>query len=119
MKRILVVDNDAGVRKMLGQAIRSLGHDVSLAASGAEALEVYRAQKIDFVLLDLRMPEMDGPATLEALRTIDPAVFCCFMSASCVLTADEIADLGAGGFVQKPFSLKNLGNLISKWCNAS
>jgi DNA-binding NtrC family response regulator len=119
MKRILVVDNDDGVRKMLDQAIRSLGYAASLAASGAEALEVYRSQKIDFVLLDLRMPEMDGPATLAALQTIDPGVCCCFMSASCVLTADEIADLGAGGFVPKPFSLEKLGNLISECCNGS
>jgi DNA-binding NtrC family response regulator len=119
MKRILVVDNDAGVRKMLDQAIRSLGHDVSLAASGAEALKAYRCEKIDFVLLDLRMPEMDGPATLAALKSIHPDVCCCLMSASCVPTADEIADHGACGFVQKPFSIAKLGELIDKYCNAS
>jgi DNA-binding NtrC family response regulator len=112
MKRILVVDNDAGVRQMLKVALQDLDFSVSTAESGNEALEIYRSQAIDFVLLDMRMPDMEGKKTLESLKSIDPGVICCFMSGSENITPDELARLGAVGFFQKPFSLEKVKQLI-------
>jgi DNA-binding NtrC family response regulator len=112
MKRILVVDNDTGVCQMLKVTLQDLNFSVSTAESGNEALEIYRSQVIDFVLLDVGMPHMDGKQTLEALKSIDPGVICCFMSGSENMTPDELSRLGAVGFIQKPFSLEKVRQLI-------
>ena len=67
MASVLIVDDDAAMRDALGEAVRDLGYDLQEAASGAEALRLLDAHPIDAVLLDLRMPGMDG---LEVLRRI-------------------------------------------------
>jgi DNA-binding NtrC family response regulator len=113
MTRILVVDNDAGVRHMLELAIPTFGFSVLLAASGAEAVEIYQSETVDFVLLDIQMPGMDGMQTLAALKIIDPGVMVCFMSSSSIPTSDDLARLGAVGFIQKPFHLDDLRRIIS------
>jgi len=112
MKRVMVVDNDAGVRKMLDVALRALNLNVSLAENAKEAFEIYRTQKVDFVLLDVQMPEMDGRQTLAKLKTIDPGVVCCLMSGSETIASDEISRLGAVGFLQKPFLLEFVRQMI-------
>src|SRR3954470_11871134 len=67
---VLVVDDEECVRDVLDAMLRQQGFAVWLAADGWEALEVYRLHlaAIDLVLLDVRMPGLDGPATLTALR---------------------------------------------------
>ena len=112
MKRILVVDNDTGVCQMLKTTLQDLDFSVSTAETGKEGLEIYRSQDIDFVLLDVRMPDMEGKQTLEELKSIDPKVVCCFMSGSENMTPDELSRLGAVGFIQKPFSLEKVRQLI-------
>jgi len=112
---VLVVEDDAPVRHMLGQALPTLGFDAELAAGGAEALVIYRQKHIDLVLLDVRMPDMDGPATLQALRNIDADVICCFMSGyPGDYTITGLHSFGAAGFIEKPFTLADLGQLISQ-----
>src|SRR5581483_9411212 len=80
--RVLVVEDERAVLQMLDVALRHYGFRVTLAASGEEAVELYRQNhgKIDVVLLDVQMPGMDGPATLAALQKINAGVRCCFMS---------------------------------------
>lgn len=68
---VLVVDDMSTLRFMLSQHVKQLGHRVTAAANGREALEVLRRQPIDLVLLDVLMPEMDGHAVLEAIKS-DP-----------------------------------------------
>src|SRR5262245_38673653 len=79
---VLVVDDDPGVRRLLDRALPLHGFRVRLAAGGPEALDVFEAHHpdIDLVLLDVRMPTLDGPATLAALARIKPDVRCVFMS---------------------------------------
>ncbi len=66
--RILIVDDNALSAKKLKLAMRRLGHEVTLAHDGAEALEKLRAQPVDVVLLDIVMPRMDGYEVLKALK---------------------------------------------------
>lgn len=70
---VLVVDDMSTLRFMLSQHVKQLGHEVSGAANGREALERLRAEPFDLVLLDVLMPEMDGHAVLEELKR-DPAL---------------------------------------------
>jgi CheY-like chemotaxis protein len=68
MASILIVDDDAAMRDALGEAARDLGHDTYLAASGTEAIALLDTKAIDAMLLDLRMPGMDGIEVLRRVR---------------------------------------------------
>ena len=94
---VLVIDDEARVRTLLNVALRQHGFAVKLAASGAEAMNVYRECQcqVDLVLLDVLMPEMDGPQTLAALREINRKVRCCFLTGIRTVTDDELRRLGA------------------------
>jgi DNA-binding response OmpR family regulator len=70
--RLLIVDDERGLRRTLGSLFKHLGYQVVEAASGAEALEQIARQPFDLVILDLKMPEMDGTAVLEAARPMAP-----------------------------------------------
>jgi CheY-like chemotaxis protein len=112
---ILVVDDDASVRTMLEMGLRHHGFRSWLASEGQEALEIYKlhAPAIDVVLLDVRMPGLSGPETLEALRQLNPQVCCCFMSGeSGGYTPEMLLALGAVRFLKKPFSLANVVSIL-------
>src|SRR5262252_9437494 len=64
---LLVVDDNRVNRLLLGRALEQLGHTVTFAENGREALETLRKARVDLVLLDIEMPEMDGYQVLEAL----------------------------------------------------
>jgi CheY-like chemotaxis protein len=99
---VLVVDDDELLRVALGSALRRAGFTTHLAASGPEALDLYRRQGgIGAVLLDVSMPEMTGPQTLAALRAVNPAVRCCLMSG---YDTQDVRGLG-DDFLLKPFLL--------------
>ncbi len=114
---VLVVDDYDDLRRILSQALRHLGYDVLLAASGREALEVYRRGRpdIDLVLMDILMPDGDGPQTLDALRRLDPGVRCCLMTGD---PGDyNLADLrrrGAARVLLKPIALAELAEVIAE-----
>src|SRR4051794_7948271 len=73
--RILLVDDDAGVRLSLAKVVANAGYDVVTAANGAEAVGLWRDQKGgDLVILDLFMPEKDGLETIVELRAYSPGV---------------------------------------------
>jgi CheY-like chemotaxis protein len=112
---VLVVDDEPVVRDLLELALRYRGFEVWVAAGGAEALRVYQRHRDDIalVLLDVRMPGLDGPQTLDALQQIDPAVRCCFMSGE--LGGYEASDLlnrGALLLFPKPFRLMEVAGML-------
>src|SRR5689334_22546953 len=94
---VLVVDDDPMVLRLLLAALPGYGFTVWPASSGPAALEVYRRQREDIavVLLDVRMPGLDGPQTLAQLQCLNPAVACCFMTGFAGNYSDE--DLRARG----------------------
>ncbi len=110
-RRILVVDDEADIRQLVGEALEGSGYDVRTAAGGKEAIRTAALYLPDLVLLDIMMPEMDGFTVYERLRAkpVDlrsPVVF---------LTARrEIDDKllgfekGAADYVTKPFHIKEL-----------
>jgi DNA-binding NtrC family response regulator len=111
--QLLVVDDEAGIRRIVSLALTRAGFGVRLAANGGEAVEVYREhwRTIDLVLLDVLMPGgMDGPQTLVALQEINPAVRCCFMSGHTAhYPIHKLLALGALNILFKPFA--NLAEL--------
>ncbi len=108
---VLVVDDEAVVRDLARQALEDAGYRVLTAASGEEALEVYRSQgwEVDAVILDLGMPGMGGKACLKALLEQDPAARVLVSTGyASDDEAREVEQLGAAGFVAKPYRLSDL-----------
>lgn len=110
--RILVVDDEPGVRTVAGEILKSSGHRVSLAAGGAEALERYDADPlgIDGVLLDVTMPGLDGREVLAELRRRSPALPI-VLTSGFLPSPDERAQWAcdpATRFLAKPYSLDTL-----------
>jgi two-component system OmpR family response regulator len=103
---VLVADDEPSVLAMLEFALKYHGFAVRRAASGEAAVCLYRRYQstVDVVLLDVRMPGLDGPCTLSALREIDPGVRCVFMSGDTGrYTAEQLSALGVSCVIPKPF----------------
>ena len=98
---VLVVDNDEGVGAFIEVALRQHGFTVFVASSGRKAIKLFRAKPIDIVLMDIGMPDLNGPETLKKLRSIRPDVACFFMTASSPLKKKHLA--GAIDVFEKPF----------------
>jgi two-component system, OmpR family, response regulator len=81
-REVLVVDDEDGVRRVVCLMLSAHGLGVREAAGGREAVDTYRGHRgtVGLVLLDVRMPGLDGPQTLALLREVDPAVRCCFLT---------------------------------------
>ena len=97
--------------------LRKLGYKVIVAGNGKEALEIYRKghQNIDMVLLDMVMPGIGGSETYTKLKELDSSVKVLLSSGySLDGQATEIMDKGCNGFIQKPFSLKNLSQKVKE-----
>lgn len=103
---VLVVDDEEKVRNVLNITIRQAGFRVWPAPDGREALELYRRHhdEIDLVLLDVRMPHLDGPQTWAALQEMNACVHCCFMSGDLGNYAEQkLRNQGAVAVFHKPF----------------
>jgi CheY-like chemotaxis protein len=113
---ILLVDDDPDIRRIASLSLERIGGFRVVLATGAdEALELAARQRPDLVLLDVSMPGMDGPSTLQALRELPgmPGVPVVFFTATC---SDEerarLCALGALDVVSKPFDLADLPRRI-------
>jgi CheY-like chemotaxis protein len=73
-RRILIVDDDAEVLWLFSKFLERRDREIETASSGKQALERVRAGPFDLILLDLKMPDMDGTETLREIRKIDPEV---------------------------------------------
>jgi two-component system chemotaxis response regulator CheY len=103
---VLLVEEDKAVRDCLVLLLSNHGLLVRQAASGAEAVELYRmhTSSTGVVLLDVGMQGMDGPQTLSALQQIDPRVRCCFMTGGAgKYDESDLVAMGAVCVFHKPF----------------
>lgn len=118
---ILVVDDEPLVRKLLERALELEGFRVWPAADGGQALTLYRdrGQEIAVVLLDVRMPGLDGLQTLSALQQLNPDVCCCLMSGHTGnYDHSELLKHGAAHVFPKPFSLKVMATQLWQLTNS-
>ena len=112
---ILVVDDEPTLCALLQTVLRGKGFAVWAAESGPAAVEIYRehTSAISVVLLDVRMPAMDGPKTLAALRAVNPAVACCFMTGYAgEHTPESLLGMGAIRLFDKPFRLDEMTGVL-------
>ena len=112
---ILVIEDEAGVRKVARLALESKGYSVLEASSGAEAINLLKDYRgpLHCILSDVIMPGMSGPQAVETIRAQRPSLPVVFMSGYLDETVTSRQELAAGrGFVQKPFSPLSLAKTI-------
>jgi two-component system nitrogen regulation response regulator NtrX len=107
--RVLVVDDDQGVRQALRQLLDFEGHEVKAVASGREALDLYPTYRPHLMFLDVKMAGLDGLETLTRLRETDPhAVVIMISGHGTIQTAVEATQRGAWDFLEKPLDTDRL-----------
>jgi two-component system KDP operon response regulator KdpE len=116
-RRILIVDDEPRIGRMLSYKLRQAGYETVTSISGEEALDlVYGDRQPDFVLLDIFMPGMDGFEVLKNLRSFSDLPVIVFSSSP--ENGPKALQLGATDFVSKPFNPDDLVDKISKTLNS-
>jgi two-component system OmpR family response regulator len=116
-KRVLVIDDEDAIRRLVSRALSAHGIVVDEAGDGEEGLRRARSRSYDAILLDLLLPGLDGMTVLHALR-LDrhhPAVVV-FSSHHDEATREDCLGAGARDFLAKPFSLVDLCDRVSRAC---
>ena len=114
--RVLVADDEAGIRSFLVGALEGVGHQVDTAAAGDEALAALRARAYDLLITDLKMPGLDGMALLTAIKEEQPEVEVIVLTAhGTIETAVDAMKRGAFDYLQKPVeSLAELRIMVDR-----
>ncbi len=111
--RVLVVDDETDFATALAARLQRRGFAAATAFSGADAVRRARSGEIDVVLLDLKMPEMDGLATLRELRRVAPRTVVIVLTGhATVASGIEGMEIGADDFLQKPADIDTLCTAI-------
>lgn len=110
---ILVVDDDESIREFVQMALSDEGYSVFAAQDGSVALNFVRHQPVDLIVLDMRMPVMDGWAFLSAYQKLPspraPVIAVSANNRSIAATTSDVVD-----FIPKPFDLEHLLTLIAR-----
>ena len=111
---ILIADDEDTIRDLLKVYLCKSGFEVIATRDGAEAVRVFRStlEAIDLVLMDIRMPVMDGVKALGLMQATNPNVRCCFFTSMADYDVEELLRSGAIRIFPKPFSLSELADSL-------
>lgn len=112
-RRVLVVDDDASIRQFLHMALTDRGYHVVTAEHGKAALEAIREAPPSLVLLDMRMPMMDGWSFAAAYRELPGPRAPVIVLTAARDAAEYASQIEADAFLAKPFSLSDLFRLVT------
>jgi len=114
-RSVLIVDDEKNIRLTLSQALEVLEVETDTAANGEEALAKLKEKEFGLILLDLKMPGMDGMEVLRRVSEIRPDIRMIIITAyGTVESAVEAMKLGAADFIQKPFAPEEIRGLVSR-----
>lgn len=117
MTTILTVDDTASMRQMISFTLGSAGYEVIQAADGEEALKLAQSRKVDLVIADVNMPNMDGITLVKSLRALASYKFTPILMLTTESQAgkrDQGKSAGATGWIVKPFNPEQLVDVVRK-----
>lgn len=113
--RILIVDDQLGIRLLLNEVFQKEGYEIYQAANGIMALEVADRYSPDLVLLDMKIPGMDGMKVLKRLKDMNSSITVIMMTAyGDQEMINEAKRLGARTHITKPFDIGELANTVNQ-----
>ncbi len=116
MSRILIVDDEPDMRLAVRNVLKLRGYEISEAGDGPSALEMARESRPDLVLLDMRLPGMDGIEVLDGLKKIDDTVPVVMITGyGHIQSAVDVMKLGASEYLQKPFENAQLVETVKRF----
>ena len=114
-KKILIVDDDKDIVKIVTTMLEGRGWDVTAAYNGREALDIVNQLRPDIILLDIMMPEMNGIEVLKRIKKIDAGTRIVMITAfGDVESYLDSMELGAYEYINKPFETDELLDMIEK-----
>jgi two-component system, NtrC family, response regulator AtoC len=114
-KSILVADDDASIRSLLRQLLTDEGYSISEAATGTEVVAQVGESSPDLVIMDVRMPELDGIEALPKVKTASPRTSVLIMTAfGSSNAAIKAMELGAFDYITKPFELDKISHTVKR-----
>jgi len=114
-EKILIVDDQFGIRILLNEVFQKEGYKTFQAANGIQALDIVTKHDPDLVLLDMKIPGMDGIEILKRMKVIDPDIRVIIMTAYGELDMiQEAKDLGAITHFAKPFDIDDIRAAVRK-----
>src|SRR3954468_24062723 len=120
MAKVLVVDDEANLRKVLAAMLRRDGYDVTVAMDGEQGLAEFHKNGADIIVTDLVMPKVGGMEVLSAVKSANPDVPVIIITAlGTVDSAVEAIKAGAFDYITKPFDQAELSAVIAKASKAS
>ncbi len=119
-EKILIVDDQFGIRILLNEVLQKEGYDTFQAANGLQALEILNDHVPDLVLLDMKIPGMDGIEILKRMKVLQPDIKVIIMTAYGELDMiQEAMDLGAITHFAKPFDIDDIRKAVEKHLKTS
>jgi two-component system response regulator (stage 0 sporulation protein F) len=114
-EKILIVDDQFGIRILLNEVFQKEGYQTFQAANGLQALDILKKHDPDLVLLDMKIPGMDGIEILKRMKVIDPDIRVIIMTAYGELNMiQEAKNLGALTHFAKPFDIDDIRAAVRK-----
>jgi two-component system, OmpR family, response regulator len=106
--KILLVDDDPDTRQLVSMIIEKAGHKIQTTGHGKAALTLLQHEKVDMILLDIMMPEIDGMSVLESVRQVSTAPVLMLTALSDAHIMEQCYMLGADDYIVKPFAMNKL-----------
>jgi DNA-binding NtrC family response regulator len=120
MAKVLVIDDEQGIRSLLDTLLSRKGYTVVLADGGRKGMELFQREHPDVVVLDLNMPQMGGVAVLQQIRMLKPDQPVIMLTGDGTPEKEQQAHaLGVSEFIEKGFSLHRLGEALNRLLKTS
>ena len=116
--KVLIVDDQVGVRYLLEIVVRESGHEVFMAQNGMEAIEMARSIRPDLIFMDVRMPLIGGLEALGKIKAANPEIQVIIMTAyGSEQTVSDALKKGAWCYIAKPFDVNEIKKLLTRFVN--
>lgn len=113
-RKLLIVDDEEEIRDIVGSYFSAKGYEITLGSDGQEAINIMQSEKIDLVISDLDMPNLNGPQLIRWIKKHNPEMPIVVISGRIDELTKEIIAITVDGVLCKPFEMKELESIVIK-----